>query len=243
MSKNTILIVGASSAIGMEIIRQIAADDVVILAHYHTGINRLKALGSEIAGKLIPIKADLEQAGDIDLLIEAVKSYSISPGNIIFLAAPRLTLVRFKDLSWQDFNHHTTMQLRTAVELLKSFLPAMAKDGYGRVVFMLSEVTMGLPPGNMAHYITAKYALLGLMKALASEYASKHICINAVSPSMIETGFLADIPRKVVELTAQQHPLKRNATPADVAPVIRFLLSEESGFMTGVNIPVTGGRR
>lgn len=243
MSNNTLLIVGASSALGMEIIRQIAAEDSVIFAHCHTGIDRLNRLSSDIAGRLIPIQADLQQAHDIASLIASVNSYAAPPGGIVFLAAPRLTLVRFKDLSLQDFRRHLGMQLDTAVEILKTFLPTMANNGYGRVVFMLSEVTVGLPPANMVHYITAKFALLGLMKALAGEYASRHVCINAVSPAMMETDFLAEIPAKIVELTAQQHPLKRNATPADVAPIVKFLLSEEAGFITGVNIPVTGGGR
>ncbi|MDP3083015.1 MAG: SDR family oxidoreductase, partial [Rubrivivax sp.] len=61
------------------------------------------------------------------------------------------------------------------------------------------------------------------------------------SPSMIETPFLADIPGKIVEINADNHPQKRNGLPTDVAPVLRFLLSPESDFMTGVNVPVTGG--
>ena len=243
MSRRTTLIVGASSAIGMETIRRIAADDRVILAHCHTGKERLDALGAQVAGRLIPVPVDLAQPDGVVSLVDAIAAYPDPPDSLLFLAAPRLTLVRFKDLSWQDFVRHSDMQLRIAVELLQRFLPIMAKNRYGRVVFMLSEVTIGLPPGNMAHYVTAKYALLGLMKALAGEYASKGICINAVSPGMVETGFLADIPAKIVELTAQQHPLQRNATPADVVPVITFLLSKEAGFMTGVNIPVTGGGR
>jgi 3-oxoacyl-[acyl-carrier protein] reductase len=133
------------------------------------------------------------------------------------------------------------MQLTTAFILLQSFLPKMAAVKYGKVVFMLTSYTIGIPPSAMAHYVTAKYAMLGLMKSLAAEYAGKQICINAVSPSMIETGFLSQIPEKIVEFTAQQHPQKRNALPSDVVPVIKFLLSDEAGFVTGINIPVTGG--
>jgi len=58
---------------------------------------------------------------------------------------------------------------------------------------------------------------------------------------MIETDFLAKIPEKLIEMTADQHPQKRNGLPTDVAPVVRFLLSDEAGYITGVNIPVTGG--
>jgi len=127
------------------------------------------------------------------------------------------------------------------VMLFGEFLPKMVKARFGRVVFMLSSVTFGVPPANMSHYVAAKYALLGLMKSLASEYANRMVTVNAVSPSMVETDFLCDIPEKIVELAAQQHPLNRNASPVDIAPVVKMLLSDEACYLTGVNIPVTGG--
>jgi 3-oxoacyl-[acyl-carrier protein] reductase len=65
--------------------------------------------------------------------------------------------------------------------------------------------------------------------------------INAISPSMVETGFLKKVPEKIVEMSAEQHPLKRNATPEDIAPLAHFLLSSGSDYMTGVNVPVSGG--
>lgn len=241
MSDNHILIIGASSAIGCEIIRQIADDSIVIIAHYNSGKQRLDELSSQVKAKIIPIQADLESEAGIAVLIEEVSLLCDAPCKIVFLAAPRLTMVRFKDLTWSDFKHHADMQLQTAVMLLGKFLPKMAKAEYGRVVFMLSSVTLGVPPSNMSHYVVAKYALLGMMKSLAAEYANRRITVNAVSPSMIETGFLGYIPEKIVELAAQQHPLKRNATPADIAPVVKLLLSDAAGYLTGVNIPVTGG--
>ena len=117
----------------------------------------------------------------------------------------------------------------------------MAKKKYGKIVFMLSSYTIGTPPSAMAHYVTSKYALLGLAKTLSSEYSSKKICVNSISPSMIETNFLSEIPEMMVQLTADKHPLKRNGMPSDVIPAIKFLLSDDSNFITGVNIPITGG--
>ena len=241
MSDNHILIVGASSAMGCEIIRQIADDSTVIIAHYNTGKQCLDELSRQVKGQIVPVQADLESEKGITTLIEKVSLLCDSPGKIVFLAAPHLTMVRFKDLTWTDFKYHADMQLQTAVMLLGKFLPKMANAKFGRVVFTLSSVTFGVPPANMSHYVAAKFALLGLMKSLASEYANRHITINAVSPSMVETDFLRGIPEKIVELAAQQHPLKRNANPADIAPVVKMLLSDDAGYLTGVNIPVTGG--
>jgi 3-oxoacyl-[acyl-carrier protein] reductase len=117
----------------------------------------------------------------------------------------------------------------------------MAKDGFGKIVFMLSSVCYGVPPKTLAHYTTTKYALLGLMKALAAEYADKHISINAVSPSMMDTSFLSELPAKLIEISAAAHPLKRNASTREVAPIIKFLLSRDADYITGANIPIAGG--
>jgi 3-oxoacyl-[acyl-carrier protein] reductase len=106
---------------------------------------------------------------------------------------------------------------------------------------MLSSVVMNIPPKALTQYTTVKYALLGLVKSLASEYADKNIQINSISPSMVETKFLDNINEKLVELGAYNHPLKRNAIVRDITPIIKLLISKESDYMNGINIPITGG--
>ncbi len=117
----------------------------------------------------------------------------------------------------------------------------MAQKKKGKIVFVLSSCTFNIPPGALSHYVTAKFALLGLARSLAAEYGPKHININSVSPSMVETAFLQNIPERMVEIAAAQSPWQRNATPQDVAGVIRFLLSSDADYITGANIPVSGG--
>jgi 3-oxoacyl-[acyl-carrier protein] reductase len=241
MSKRTILIVGASSAIGGELIRQIGDEDITIIAHYHSNRKELDELAKTVKASIVPIQADLSNGEGITSLIEAVGALCGHPDKIVLLAAPYLELIRFKDLEWNKVKLQVDMQVEAAFRILQKFLPPMGVARYGKIVFMLSSCTIGTPPANMLHYVTGKYALLGMMKSLAAEYAGKKVSINAVSPSMIETGFLAKMPEKIVEITAQQHPQKRNAIPADVAPTLKFLLSDEAGFITGVNIPITGG--
>jgi 3-oxoacyl-[acyl-carrier protein] reductase len=241
MDKKRILIIGASSAIGCELIRQIDDENIIILAHYNSNRSVIDALLLDTIAEIIPFQADLSNEAGPNSIIEAAVLHYGYPDKIIFLAAPNLILARFKDVTWNDFKTQIDLQLYTAYIILQAFLPKMASAKYGKVVFMLSNYTIGIPPSAMAHYVTGKYTMLGLMNSLSAEFASKQICINSVSPSMIETGFLSHIPDKLIEFTAQQHPLKRNGKPAEVASVIKFLLSDESSYLTGVNIPITGG--
>lgn len=90
-------------------------------------------------------------------------------------------------------------------------------------------------------HLDDKYAQLGILKALAAEYADKNIQINAVSPSMMETKFLTELSRFAVQQSAQSHPQGRNAGVDDVASAVEFFLSEKSDFITGQNLLVSRG--
>ncbi len=240
MSRDTILIIGASSDIGMDLIKNLN-EDILILAHYNSSDENLVKLSSQIKNTLVPLHADLSNESDINSFLDTIESNYGIPNKIVHLASPKFENIRFKDLTWDIFQNEINISLRSLVLILNRFLPKLAKEKRGKVVCMLSSVTLNVPPKALSHYTTIKYALLGLVKSLASEYADKNIQINAVSPSMVETKFLDNINEKLVELSAYNHPLKRNATVEDITPVIKLLLSRESGYMNGINIPITGG--
>ena len=117
----------------------------------------------------------------------------------------------------------------------------MKKNNYGKILTILSSVNIGHPPTHMSSYVTSKYALLGLLKSLAAEYSKYKICINSISPGMINTKFLNEIPKKIFEINSQKVPFGRSVEIKDIIPILDFLMSEKSSFITGVNIPVTGG--
>lgn len=236
-----LLVMGGSSALGLEFLRLVASPGRLVLAGCRTGKARLEALALETGARIEPLEADLAtEDGVLDFLGE-VEAHTDCPEHIVHLPAGKLELARFKDLSWTGFQAQLDLQVRSAAMVLHRFLPRMAKRGSGRVAVALSSVTLGMPPAAMAPYVVAKHALLGLVRALASEYAGRGVTVNAVSPGMMQTPMLDGVPEKVLEFAAAHNPMRRIARPADVAPVLAFLLSSEAGYLTGANIPVTGG--
>lgn len=234
-----ILILGASSDIGIELIKSIN-EKCVVIAHFNTtNKNLLSIENSNI--ELVTIQSDLTNADQVFDMINAIENKFGTPNKIVHLASSKFENIRFKDIDINSFQKEIDLSLKSLIIILTHFLPILAKKKEGKVVVMLSSVTLNIPPQALVQYTTIKYALLGLVKSLASEYASKNIQINAVSPSMIETKFLENINEKIVELNAYNHPLKRNAVISDVIPVLKMLLSEESDYMNGINIPITGG--
>jgi 3-oxoacyl-[acyl-carrier protein] reductase len=247
-SWRALLFVGGSSEIAVAAMRRLDQPGVVLLAHCHQSGARLETLASQLQhARLVVIPADLATPVGIAALLEEVGLRLHEVGcealdGIVLAAGPPLTMDPFPKKAWSAFAAHLDVQVRAPAMLLSQLLPPMARKRRGRVVFVVSSCTLGTAPAGMADYVTAKHAQLGLMRALAAEYAAKNLQINAISPSMVETPFLRDLPRIVVEMTAAKHPLQRNATAEEVAPMLCFLLSEDAGYIHGTNIPITGGQ-
>jgi len=240
MNKNIILIIGASSDIGLDLIQSID-EKALILAHYNNSNEELLNLSKRINNELVTLQSDLSIELEVKNLISNIEENYGTPNKIIHLAAPKFKNIRFKDISWNNFQNDIEISLKSIVLILSNFLPVLAKQKNGKVVIVLSSVVMNIPPKALTQYTTVKYALLGLVRSLASEYSDKNIQINAVSPSMVETKFLDTIDEKIVELNAYNHPLKRNAKVKDITPIIKMLASNESDYINGINIPITGG--
>jgi len=240
MNKNIIFIIGASSDIGLELIKNLD-DDSLIIAHFNSSDTALKELSTSFGNQIVMLQADLTDEVQINNMLDTIESKYGVPNKIIHLAASKFENIRFQDIRWDNFEKGLNISLKSTVLILNRFLPKLAKNKSGKVVIMLSSVTLNIPPKALSYYTTTKYAMLGLVKSLASEYADKNIQINALSPSMIETKFLDNINEKLVELSAYNHPLKRNAIMQDVVPIIKMLISKESDYINGINIPITGG--
>jgi 3-oxoacyl-[acyl-carrier protein] reductase len=112
-------------------------------------------------------------------------------------------------------------------------------DG-GRIVNIASIA--GLHPFHgQANYAAAKAGVIALTKVLAKELARRKITVNAVAPGVIQTPMLGEIKPEVMTEYEKQIPLGRVGRPEDVANAVLFLASEESGYITGQILPITGG--
>lgn len=242
----TYIITGASSDIGTAFLKELEKDGEQITAYcqYFSNDSKLMELQAEFKNVDIRLSGcDLSSVEDTDSWINALKSESIVPTHILHLAAQKYEYMRIKNFDWDKSSKELNIQVNSFAQLLKVFGPAMSKAKFGRIAVMLTAYTIGVPPKYMSDYLIAKYALLGLIKGAASEYAGTGITINGLSPSMIETKFLSEINPRIVEMTAQSNPMKRNVGIDEVVSALRFLLSDSASYMNGVNLNLTGGER
>ncbi len=239
------LITGASSDIGMEYCRSIAAKADCIVATANSNDALLLELKKEVIAinpklEFIVVKVNLANPEQLEEALADIAQRGIVFTHFLHLPSLMPVNAKLKNFNFDNFYTDFELQVGSAIRICKAILPKMSKAKFGRVVFMLTSYIES-PPKNMTAYITVKSALAGLCKSLAADYASFGITFNGILPSMIETKFLQDTSNIIVEAAAEAHPLGRNATVGDVVPAIQFLLSDEAGYITGTMLSVTGG--
>ena len=117
----------------------------------------------------------------------------------------------------------------------------MMQQKSGRIVNIGSVFTRGTPPANWSSVLIAKSAMSAMTRCLATELGPHGIRVNMVLPGLVETDSIAALPDRLRKVQAMQTPLRRLATPADIAAVVRALCTGMGDFVTGTEIPVCGG--
>ena len=139
-----------------------------------------------------------------------------------------------------DWNAVLETNLTGAFRAIQQVLQGMMRERWGRII-NISSVVGEAGNAGQANYAAAKAGLIGLTKAMAQEMASRQITVNAVAPGFIETDMTSALGPDVKEKVLQSIPLRRLGTVEDVAAAVRFLASEEAGFITGHVLAVNGG--
>ena len=238
---NVYLITGASSDVGTALIQRILQEGDTVIAQGSGDLAQLAPLCKAHPGQIHTYDVDLTDGQALDLFLKDVQANFPTPTHLVHLPALRMINTKFKKFDEERFELDLSVQVRSAIRICKTFLPAMAKSKRGRVLFMLTSYQIGVPPKNATAYVMVKSMLGGFARSPAIEYAQYGITVNCVAPSMMETKFLADTSDLIVQAAAEANPMGRNAQVSDVVPAMAFLLSDEAGFITGAVLPITGG--
>ena len=187
------------------------------------------------------VPVDVVDRGSVD---EMARTVLDRWGAIDILAAnagiyPVASLEEMTDPQWDRV---MDINVKGAVHAIQACVPAMRERGYGRIV-LTSSITgaiVGAP--NLSHYAASKAAMIGLMRSAALEFVKAGITVNAVQPGNVATeGILAFGPEFIAEMV-RSVPLGRLAEPAEIGWAVRFLASEEAGYITGQTIVIDGGQ-
>ena len=241
LTSKVAVVTGASSGIGAEIARQLAAAGARVVA---VGRNRERTenVANEIekeSGECRPLVADLTKPGAPKQIIdETVKIFGAL--NILVSNAGIHEYGPFETFSLESLDRQWMTHVRAPFEMIQLALPHLRPDGV--VIFTSSIAGHTAFPESVA-YCATKGAVELMTKALATELAGEGIRVNAIAPGEIATAMSKDLHAdpEFVKFAVESTPFGRIGTPADVAPAVVFLASDAARFIHGVSLPVDGG--
>ncbi len=242
--KNVFLLLGASSDLAKQFIYELdriesTSKYIVYGTYFSNSDDLLKMQLCNIDLRLL--KCDLANDADIESVKSEIEKQNCLPSYIIHFAANKFEYMRIRDFDWEKTKYELDIQVGSLGKICKWLLPNLKKEKFGRVIAIGTEYTLGVPPKFLSYYVITKYALVGFIKALASEYSGSGITFNVVSPAMMETKFLSNIDERTKELNANNSVMKRNIELKEVCGALKYLISDEASYTTGINLNLSGG--
>jgi 3-oxoacyl-[acyl-carrier protein] reductase len=239
------LVTGASKGIGASIAKHLGAEGASVIVNYASSKEGADKIVNEIVskgGKAVAIQGDVSKQSDIDkLFAEAKKAYKKvdilvnNAGVYEFGPLEAVTEAQFHKI----FNLNVLGLLLTTQAAVKQF-------GEGASVINIGSGVSRITPPNSAVYTATKGAVDAITGVLARELGPKKIRVNSINPGIVETegtvsaGFIgSDFEKGLISQT----PLGRTGRPDDIGAVAVFLASDDSRWITGEQILVTGGLR
>jgi 3-oxoacyl-[acyl-carrier protein] reductase len=238
LSGKTALITGASGGIGGAIARGLAAQGARV-GLSGTRIGLLDDLAGEIGDRAQVFAGDLAQPGAAERLIDTATAGLGTLDILVHNAGVTRDGLALR-MSDDDWARVLDVNLGAGFRLIRAALRGMMKKRFGRIIAITSVVGLTGNAGQ-ANYVASKAGLTGLIKSIAQEVASRGITANCVAPGFIETEMTAGLGEARRQAVLASVPAGRMGQPADIAPAVVFLASDEAAYVTGQTLHVNGG--
>jgi len=237
MSKLAI-VTGGIRGIGAAISTTLKNAGYEVVANYHTHTE----LAREFS-KNTDIKSMAWDVSNINECHEAVTKIEIELGKSVSILINNAGITRdgmLHKMSSQSWHDVIEVNLTSCFNMSSSVITNMRERNFGRIV-NLSSINALAGQFGQTNYSASKAGIIGFTKALARESASKNITVNCIAPGYIDTDMMKDVPVEVLKGIIEQIPVKRLGKPEEVARAVLFLVSDDSGFITGETMSINGG--
>lgn len=231
MTQRTALVTGGNRGIG----RAIA--DNLIAAGYRVAVTSRSGEGGPEGA--LTVAADVTDTASLDAAFTEVEA-QLGPVEVLIANAGITKDTLLLRMSEDDFASVVDTNLTGAFRAIKRASKGMLKARFGRVVLISSVVGLYGSPGQI-NYAASKAALVGMARSLTRELGGRGITANVIAPGFIETEMTAVLPEATQEQYLASIPAGRFGRVDEIAAAVRFLASDEAGYISGAVIPVDGG--
>lgn len=232
------LVTGASGGIGQDIARALHARGATVCLS-GTRLPALEELQKGLGARAFVAPCNLGDAAQVEALPKTAEG--LMGGLDILIANAGITkdnlFMRMKDEEWDEV---IRVNLSATFRLSRAVLRPMMKKRWGRIIAITSVVGVTGNPGQ-GNYAASKAGMIGMVKSLAQEIASRNVTVNAVAPGFIKSPMTDGLTDQQKEAIMARIPAGRLGTGADVAAAVVYLASEEGGYVTGQTLHVNGG--
>jgi NAD(P)-dependent dehydrogenase (short-subunit alcohol dehydrogenase family) len=246
-----VLITGAGGGAGPTIARAFAAEGAAMALHQRSAgttgrPSRAEATATQIqedGGRAIAVEADLASTGEIETMIGRVRA-ELGPVAVLVTATSAYRNDRFAEIPDDAWSSIVDDILGATFRACRAVVPGMVEAGFGRIVNIASRSGLA-GVARAAHYASAKAGIVGLTVSLAKELGPQGILVNAVAPTQILThkDGVPSIPEERQAEMAKSIPIRRIATPDDLAGLVVWLGSAANTYVSGETVSLTGGAR
>jgi 3-oxoacyl-[acyl-carrier protein] reductase len=245
ITERVAFITGGSRGLGAAIASALAQAGAMVVVNYRNSATAAEDLCSSLranGGRAIPVQGDVTNQASVAAAIEKARQEYKRPVSILVNNAGSLPEPRpFMQTTWDEFQSTLDVHVCGAFHCSQAAIPGMIEQKSGRIVNIGSSFSLNTPPVNWSNFLVAKSAMQALTRCLAVELGPHGIRVNMVSPGLVEMESIAGLSERLRKVQAMQTPLRRLASPAEIAAVVAALCTSAGDFVTGAEIPVSGG--
>jgi NAD(P)-dependent dehydrogenase (short-subunit alcohol dehydrogenase family) len=236
----TAIVTGAATGIGKAIATRLA-DAGATIAVVDLNLSGAEEVAAALPNRSFAVEANVADANSVrrsvDQVLEHTGQIDILVNNA-GIAGPAAYIWEQTDEDWQ---RNIAINLTGVFNFCRAVVPHMRSRAYGRIVNIASIAGKEGNP-RMIPYSATKAGVIGLTKSLGKELATDGICVNAVSPAVIQTQILDQLTEQQIAYMTDRIPMKRTGKPEEIAYVVHFLSSSECSFVTAQCYDASGGR-
>jgi 3-oxoacyl-[acyl-carrier protein] reductase len=226
----SVLVTGGNRGIGLAIATAFAEAGDNVAVTYRSG---------EPPAGFLGVKCDVTDAEQVTAAFERIEAEQ-GPVEVLIANAGITRDTLLLRMSDEDWDAVIDTNLTGSFRVAKRAAKGMLRLRRGRIVFISSVVGLLGSPGQV-NYAASKAGLVGMARSMARELGSRGITTNVVAPGFVETDMTAVLPEETQKQYLSQIPLGRFGLTEEIAKVVRWVSSDEAGYITGAVIPVDGG--